>query len=206
MREELARTEGTFPAQVFPLKWYGSPGVGPRGAQVRQRGGCSLSPLASTKMLVRLSWRAFFEAPAHAPVATAGRRRPPAPRPAPPGAGSSTLSGPASGPRTAGGMTRRIRGRSTPPPARPSTTAWRTPGLGGPVSVPARAAAGPSRSNAAGARPARPLSSPRTLPPAVPAASGLRIGGGPPPGEPLPPGLAPAGATVPPAGGDFPKL
>jgi hypothetical protein len=61
MSEELARTEGTFPAQVFPLKWYGSPGVGPCGAQVRQRWGCSLSPLASTQMLVRLYWRAFFK-------------------------------------------------------------------------------------------------------------------------------------------------
>ena len=42
------------------MKWYGSTGVSPRGAQVRQRCGRWLHPLSSLKTIVRPSFRAFF--------------------------------------------------------------------------------------------------------------------------------------------------
>ena len=45
---------------VFQLKWYCSTEVWPRGAQVRQRCGRSLSPLSSMKTMVRPSFLAFF--------------------------------------------------------------------------------------------------------------------------------------------------
>src|SRR5215813_13030303 len=54
--------------RVSQLKLYCRTGVSPRGDQVRTRCGRWLIPLSSMKMIVRPSWRAFFDGgPAHAP-------------------------------------------------------------------------------------------------------------------------------------------
>src|SRR6202171_285706 len=115
--------------RVFQLKWYCSTGVCPRGAQVRQRWGRSLSPLSSMKTMIRPCFLAFFLTPASAPSSNARWLSHRAPDPDPPVAGNSSRVAAGSSTHVPGDNSLRFPARSDGLPGSPSTDWFHTPAL-----------------------------------------------------------------------------
>src|SRR3984893_3866975 len=117
------------PDSVVQLKWYCSAGVCPRGAQVRQRWGRSLSPLSSMKTMIRPCFLAFFLTPASAPSANARWLFHRAPEPDPPVAGNSSRAAAGSSTHVPDDNSPRFPARSDKRPGSPSTDWLHPPAL-----------------------------------------------------------------------------
>src|SRR5215472_12514365 len=132
--------------KVFQLKWYCSTGVWPRGAQVRQRCGRSLSPLSSMQTMIRPSFLAFFLTPASVLASSAESSLHPALTPALPGADNSNPVAAECARLGKDRISPHIPARSDRPPVLTSTGWLRIPGLVGHASIRSLPAASPQHS------------------------------------------------------------